>query len=85
MYTLVMDSRAESDLERLSSPIAKRIYKRLEKLCQNLDNEHHKALKGTYKGKFSLKIAKHYRIIYSFNKSIREVTVHQIGHRSKVY
>ncbi len=85
MYTLVMDSRAESDLERLSPPIAQRIRKRLEKLCQNPDNEHHKALKGKYKGKFSLKIAKHYRIIYSFNKSIREVTVHQIGHRSKVY
>lgn len=42
-------------------------------------------LKGIKKGKFSLKIAKHYRIIYAFNKSIREVTVHQIGHRSNVY
>ncbi len=34
MYTLVMDFRAESDLERLSPPIAQRIRKRLEKLCQ---------------------------------------------------
>ena len=41
MYTLVMDSRAESDLARLSRPIAQRIRQRLEKLCQDTDNEHH--------------------------------------------
>ena len=41
MYTLVMDSRAESDLARLSRPITQRIRQRLEKLCQDPDNEHH--------------------------------------------
>lgn len=41
MYTLVMDLRAESDLARLSRPIAQRIRQRLEKLCQDPDNEHH--------------------------------------------
>ena len=85
MYTLTMDSRAESDLARLSPTIARLVRRRLERLCQNLDNEHHKALKGKHKGRFSLKIAKHYRIIYSFDKNIREVTVHQIGHRSRIY
>ena len=83
MYTLTMDSRAESDLARLS--IAQRVRRRLERLCENPDNEHHKALKGKHKGKFSLRVAKHYRIIYSLDRSAKEVTVHQIGHRSKVY
>ena len=85
MYTLIMDSRAESDLARLSSTIARHVRRRLERLCENPDNEHHKALKGKHKGKFSLRVAKHYRIIYSLNRSTEEVTVHQIGHRSKVY
>ena len=85
MYTLVMDSRAESDLARLSRPIAQRIRQRLEKLCQDPDNEHHKALKGKYRGQFSLKVAKHYRILYSLDRRTKEVTVHQIGHRSRIY
>ena len=85
MYTLTMDSRAESDLARLSPTIARRVRRRLERLCEYPDTEHHKALKGKHKGKFSLRIAKHYRIIYSLDRSTQEVTVHQIGHRSKVY
>ena len=85
MYSLVMDARAESDLARLSRPIAQRIRQRLEKLCQNPENEHHKALKGKYRGQFSLKVAKHYRILYSLNGHTKEVTVHQIGHRSRIY
>ena len=85
MYTLVTDPRAESDLARLPSTIARRVRRRLERLCENPDNEHHKALKGKYKGKFSLRVAKHYRIIYALDRRTREVTVHQIGHRSKIY
>ena len=85
MYTLVMDPRAELDLARLPSTIARRVRRRLERLCENPDDEHHKALKGKHKGKFSLRVAKHYRILYSFDKRAREVMVHQIGHRSKVY
>ena len=85
MYTLATDPRAESDLARLPSTIAHRVRRRLERLCENPDNEHHKALKGKHKGKFSLRVAKHYRIIYSLDRSAKEVTVYQIGHRSKVY
>lgn len=54
MYTLVTDPRAESDLARLPSIIARRVRSRLERLCENPDNEHHKALKDKYKQKFSL-------------------------------
>ena len=85
MYTLAADPRAESDLARLPSAIVQRVRRKLERLCENPDNEHHKALKGKHKGKFSLRVVKHYRIIYSFDRSAKKVTVHQIGHRSKVY
>ena len=85
MYTLATDPRAEADLARLPSTITQRVRRRLERLCEDPDAEHHKALKGKHRGKFSLRIAKHYRVIYSLDRSTKEVTVHQIGHRSKVY
>ena len=56
MYTLATDPRAESDLARLPSTIAQRVRRRLERLCENPNNEHHKALKGKHKGKFSLRV-----------------------------
>ena len=85
MYTLATDPRAESDLARLPSTIARRVRESLERLCENPDTEHHKALKGKHRGKFSLRVAKHYRIIYPLDRKTKAVIVHQIGHRSKVY
>ena len=85
MYTLELDSRAESDMQRFHPTVRARILEKLERLCENCDNYLHKALKGKFRGKFSLTVAKDYRIVYSFNRRIRVVSVHQIGHRSKVY
>ena len=85
MYTLELDSRAQSDMQRLHSTIQARILEKLERLYENCDNHPHKALKGRFRGKYSLTVAKDYRIVYSFNTRIRVVSVHQIGHRSKVY
>ena len=84
MYTLVLDSRAESDLQRLHPSITRSIHRKLAWLCENCDNRRHKALKGRHKGKFALKM-NDYRILYSFDRRVREITVHQVGHRSKVY
>ena len=85
MYTLELDTRAESDMQRFHPTVRARIFEKLEQLCENCDNQPHKALKGRFRGKFSLTVAKDYRIIYSFNRRVRVVSVHQIGHRSKVY
>ena len=84
MYTLIMDSRAESDLLRLHPSIARGIRSKLNWLCENCDVHRHKALKGKHKGKFTLKM-NDYRVIYSFDKHVREITVHQAKHRSRVY
>lgn len=84
MYTLVLDSRAESDLWRLHPSIAQSMCRKLTWLCENCDNHRHKALKGRHKGKFTLKM-NDYRALYSVDKRTRVITVHQIGHRSKVY
>ena len=84
MYTLVLDSRAESDLQCLHPSIARSIHRKLAWLCENCDNWRHRALKGRHKGKFTLKM-NDYRILYSVDRHVREITVHQVGHRSKVY
>ena len=85
MYALDLDSRAQRDMQRFHPNVRARILEKLEQLCENCDNQPHKALKGKFRGKFSLTVAKDYRIVYSFNRRIRVVSVHQIGHRSKVY
>ena len=85
MYTLVLRSRARSDMRRLHPTIRARVLEKLEKLCENWDEHPKKALKGIHRGKFSLTVAKDYRVLYSFNASTEEVFVHEVGHRSSVY
>ena len=85
MYTLTIKPRAESDLRRLSSPIYSLIFNKLERLCEICDDYPHKALKGEHRGRFSLSVAKDYRILYTFDRRIREIVVHRVGHRSRVY
>ena len=84
MYTLEFSSRARSDIQRLDFAIVQQIRNKLEWLCENCDKRRHKALKGIHKGKFTLKI-NDYRALYTFNRQIRTLTVHEIGHRSKIY
>ena len=84
MYTLLYSPRARSDLQRLDPSIAQQIRNKLEWLCENCDKRPHKALKGRHKGKFTLKI-NDYRALYTFDRGTRVLTVHEVGHRSKVY
>ena len=85
MYTLTIKPRAESDLGRLSAPIRLLVFNKLERLCEICDDYPHKALKGEHRGKFSLSVAKDYRVIYTFDRRIREIVVHRVGHRSRIY
>ena len=85
MYTLTIKPRAESDLRRLSKQVYMRIFNKLERLCEICDNYPHKALKGRHSGKFSLSVAKDYRILYTFDRHVQEIVVHRIGHRSRIY
>ena len=85
MYTLTIKPRAESDLQRLSAPIYSFVFNKLQRLCQICDDYPHKALKGEHRGKFSLSVAKDYRVLYTFDRRIREIVVHRVGHRSRIY
>ena len=85
MYTLKMSAGARADLRRLDPTIRTRVRNTLLQLQETCDDRPHKALQGKHKGKFTLRVAKHYRIIYTFNRQTREISVSRIGHRSKVY
>ena len=73
------------DLQRLDPTIRARVYNTLVQLQETCDDRSHKALQGRHRGKFSLRVAKHYRIIYTFNRQTRKISVSRIGHRSRVY
>ena len=85
MYTLTIKPRAESDLRRLNAPIHLLVFNKLERLCEICDDYPHKALKGRHRGKFSLSVAKDYRVLYTFDRRIREIVVHRVGHPSRIY
>ena len=85
MYTLEISADAKADLRRLDSTIRTRVYNKLALLQETCEDRPHKALHGRHRGKFSLRVAKHYRIIYTFNRQTKEISVSRIGHRSKIY
>ena len=85
MYALTIKPRAESDLRRLSAPIHSQVFNKPERLCEMCDDYPHKALKGEHRGKFSLSVAKNYWVLYTFDRRIREIVVHRVGHRSRIY
>ena len=85
MYTLRISRRTRKDLQRLDASIRARVRTELNNLRENCAARQHKALKGIHSGKFSLTVAQHYRILYTFNKRDREIIVHRVGHRSSVY
>lgn len=85
MYTLTLEPRARAGLRRLSAPIQRQVLQKLDNLCIECDERRHHALKGEHRGKFRLKVAHHYRVLYSFDRRTRNLTVYQIGHRSRIY
>ena len=85
MYTLEISEDAKADLRRLDATIRARVYDKLAQLQATCEDRPHKGLQGRHRGKFSLRVAKHYRIIYTFNRQTREISVSRIGHRSKIY
>ena len=85
MYTLELKPRARKDLQRLDATVRAKVVRRLQWLCRHCDETKHKALKGKHRGKFRLKVAEVYRVLYNFDPGTLVVTVHRIGHRRNIY
>ena len=84
MYHLEIMPKAEVDLARLDAAIGQRVLDKLRVLCENCDQHRHEALRGRHRGKFRLRVAGAYRVLYTFNRQTKTVVVHEVGHRSSV-
>ena len=69
MYRLEIMPKAEVDFARLDATVEQRILDKLRSLCENCDTHHHEALRGPYRGKFRLRAAGAYRVIYIYSKT----------------
>jgi len=84
MYQIRILGEAISELERLHSPIGRRVAKRIHWLAEHLDNLHLEALTGHLSGLYKLRVGD-YRVLYEILKNEQTIVIHQIGHRREIY
>jgi len=83
-FEIEFTPKAEEDLLRLDKTIAQNISNKIEWLSQNIENLIPTPLKGQFKGKYKLRVGD-WRVVYSFEPSIKIVTIYSIRHRREVY
>ena len=84
MYHVDFTPDAEADLGRLDTPVAQRVLKKLRWLAENFDVIAPEALSEQWQGMFKLR-AGDYRVVYTFDRSKRNIIVHFVRHRREVY
>ena len=84
MYHVRLTSYAEDDLARLSKTAAQQVLKRLRWLAENIDEITPESLTGQWQGVFKLRVGD-FRILYTFDRTERNIIVHVIRHRREVY
>ena len=83
MYSVLLEKRAEKDLDALERSLRKKIVERLLLLRGNPRPAGSKKLSGPAVA-WRLRIGD-FRILYEINDKSREVRVYRVKHRSKVY
>jgi mRNA interferase RelE/StbE len=84
MYSVGFTSDSDADLARLHAPTAQRVFKRLRWLAENFDAIKPEALTGQWGGMFKLVVGD-YRVLYTFDRTARNIVVHFVKHRREVY
>lgn len=75
---------ATEDLEKLDRKIRNRVIEKIRWLKENFDQIIPLPLGGKWQGFFKLRVGD-WRIIYEIENLRKEIFIHQIGHRSKIY
>lgn len=83
-WQLSLTEEAEDDLTKISSSIRQRILEKTVWLKDNFDQTSHLPLGFNWKGFYKLRVGD-WRIIYEFETSKLEITVHRIENRDKIY
>lgn len=84
MYQIRFTHDAEADLSRLTKTIIQRIFKKLRWLAENFNIIIPKPLTGQLQDMFKLRVGD-YRVLYTFDKTESNITIHAVGHRREVY
>ena len=83
-HDIALTRKAETDLRRLDSAIARRVIAKLQWLAENVEAIKHEVLTGSLQGLFKLRVGD-YRILYTCEALNRRIVVHFIRHRREVY
>ncbi len=74
----------EEDLEKLNKEIKERVLNKIIWLKNNFDQVASLPLSNKWRGFFKLRVG-NWRIIYDVDNSMKEITIHRIDKRDKVY
>lgn len=83
-YSVELTPQAEEDFKRLDKSIARHIASKIDWLSQNIESILSAPLKGSFKGKYKLRVGD-WRIIYAFEHSSQIITIYAVRHRREVY
>ncbi|MGK7946672.1 MAG: type II toxin-antitoxin system RelE/ParE family toxin [Microcystaceae cyanobacterium] len=83
-YQLEIKPDVLKDLKKISPNLQSRILEKMRWLANNFENLTPTPLTANLKGFFKLRVGD-YRIIYTFDDTLKLITVHQIGHRRDIY
>ena len=84
MFSVELSDQANDDLASLDPTIARLIISRLEWLGENAESINHRALTGSWRGFYRLRVAD-YRALYTIDWPNRRIVIELVGHRSEVY
>ena len=83
-WRTVFTHKAEESLEKLSKEVGDKVLEKIVWLESNFDYIDPLPLRNKWRGFFKLRIGD-WRVIYDANINKKEITIHKIGHRSKIY
>lgn len=84
MYNVGFTPEADTDLAYLDAVVAQRVLKKLRWLAENFDVIKPEALTGQWGGMFKLVVGD-YRVLYTFDKTARNIVMHFVKHRREIY
>jgi mRNA interferase RelE/StbE len=83
-YELKIEPDALNNLKKLTPNFQSRILKKIRWFANNFENMTPLPLTANLQGFFKLRIGD-YRIIYTFDDTLKLITVYKIGHRRDIY
>ncbi|MBI4125768.1 MAG: type II toxin-antitoxin system RelE/ParE family toxin [Deltaproteobacteria bacterium] len=82
-FSIIFDKDIEKDLKKIPKKIVQNILRKTSGLAANPTPAQSLKLSGT-EGTYRLRVGD-YRIIYTVNDSVKEITVYHIRHRKDIY